>query len=209
MLEQNPNPKLLKRIIITLRTIVSKGLFFLVDRNLTEEVGISHEEMEDFWNHIQLVPENAIQLGLNHNNETIKLYAIKLLETLVISFSLGPDRRLFFVTPQRKAKWCTKNDDFRLELIPTGHPVLKAEELSKRGDGYFSIILDFATRIDTSHTCITTILQSLLNICKSRSEYWERIISSLTSFLENTPESYSKSQKLAIRFELKAIFLFF
>ena len=210
MIDQNPNPKLFKKIVISLRTILTKTLFLLIDKQSLEYIGLmTPEKMMEIWNMIHSIAERTVTLGLKHNNESIRLHSIRLLEMLIISHSSAPAHRLYFVTPLKQVRWCSKVEDyFRLELIPNGHPVLKPEEMSKKGAVYLGLILDELMRRDTAHSMVTVILQSLLSITKQRMEYWDRIFGFLSSFPESMPESLSSSQMQSVLYLLKAMFLF-
>jgi len=210
MIDQRPNPKLFKQIVISFRSIMRRTLFLLIDKNALETISQkSPEKMLEVWNMIHSLAETIIRLGLNHNNEPVRLHTVRLLETLIISHSQAPQQQLYFVTPHKKVRWCSKADDnFRLDLIPNGHPVLKADEMARKGAAYLGLLLDELMRSDTTHPCVTVILQSLLAITKQRTEFWGRVYGMLASFPESMPDSLSDSQRQSVKFELKAMFLF-
>lgn len=143
------------------------------------------------WKNLRQLQENILKNIRNRNvgSESIIIYTLKFIETIILSFSSGHD--------------LPKNSEgitfFHLELIPSNHFILHTNELKAEGEKWFMLFLDQWSSIQenssthfipinyfsTSIACV--MLNSLALIARQRIQFLVPVVNFFSNLQRRPP----------------------
>lgn len=145
------------------------------------------ESAIEVWNQIK---QQIIEMFDTTENDGIRTQCIKFMETLVI-------------LQTQKDKWTAPENEFDLSEIKETN-LVNLEQLEDEAKQIFDTLVIFHNSAHISSVNLMATMQSLVLICKNRSNYFmAKVIQSLETLHANLPPTLAKSQVSSVRKQLK------
>ena len=185
MREPNPNPILVKRIIIQLTRLYPIILQWLANSANGSEALV-------VWDSFSILKSRIMQMA-ESPNEGIRVYMMRFIETVVIcqtsKTELSDLSRLSY--------------DMSLNQISRGHKFISYRQLETEASVNFKILIDHLSSSSTSLLHLIAALTAMARIARARPEFVHQMIEAFESLHQNLPPTLGTGQVKSVRKELK------
>ncbi|KAE9552962.1 hypothetical protein FO519_003839 [Halicephalobus sp. NKZ332] len=185
MREPNPNPILVKKIILQLTRIYPMVLQWLGS-------SANDNEAPAVWDSFSILKSRIMQMT-DSKNEGIRVYMMRFIETIIISQTSKTE-----LSDLSKLSY-----DMSLNQISRGHRFISYRQLESEATMNFKVLIEDLNSPKTSLLHLLSALTAVARIARARPEFVHQMIEAFESLHQNLPPTLGTGQVKSVRKELK------